>query len=392
MATVTDLGSGVNTANPSTTCSMTTTAALADQESVFVSFRISNDNPTFGSAPTFAGHNMVEVLRMAKTGTGTVVLFGYKNATGSSIASGATVTGTWTNTGTTNGGGSEMNAGKCDSVVDPTTAAATGTAQNTSATPSATTGAPPSSTKDYLSVSGLGGLLSIPATGLATPPAGYTAFSEGFNSTRLKSMYAAGKVLTQPVSAETVAWTESWANPGTASKQWAEVVALFELAASGATYTKTGSVVAGTVTSGADVFTSSETGALVAGTTFSAADAHTATRTGSVVAGGVLSGADARTAVETGSLTAGGLLAGAQAQPSQKTGSLTTNTLTAGADVHTAVRLGALTATATLAGVGVVGAPVVAVTDRFGPPSPEAAEFAGAPGANRFKPPNPRRA
>jgi hypothetical protein len=49
----------------------------------FVSFSISNDNPTFGSAPTFAGHNMVEVLRMAKTGTGTVVLFGYKNTTGS---------------------------------------------------------------------------------------------------------------------------------------------------------------------------------------------------------------------------------------------------------------------------------------------------------------------
>lgn len=235
MATVTDLGSGVNTANPSTTCAMNTTAALADQESVFLLIRISNDNPTFASAPTFgAGHNMTEVLRMAKTGTGTVVLFVYKNTTGVPIATNTAVSATWTNTGTTNGGGSEMSAGKSDAVVDPTVLAASAATQNTSTTPTGTTGAPPSATKDYLTVSGLGGLLSIPAAGLATPPAGYTAFSEGFNSTRTRTIYAAARVFTAAVSAQTVAWTENWANPGAASKQWAEVIGLFELAAAAA--------------------------------------------------------------------------------------------------------------------------------------------------------------
>lgn len=307
MPTVTVDGAGVNTANPSTTCARTTGIAVADQESYFAVLRISNDNPTF-SVATFAGHNMTEVLRMAKTGTGSVVLFGYKNATGSSIASGATCTFTWTNTGTTNGGGSEVTGAKCDSVVDPTVADTTGTAQNTSTTPSATSGTPSSSSKDYLSVSGLGGLLSISATGQATPPAGYTAFTEGYNSTRTRTIYAAAKVLTQPVSAETVAWSQTWG----ASRQWAEIVALFELAASGTNYNDTA---AGTLTLTGSVVeththTSSATGTLTLTGSKTDSFLHTATATGTIA----FTGATAETHAHTGSATGALLFTGSSSE------------------------------------------------------------------------------
>lgn len=148
-------------------------------------------------------------------------------------------------------------------------------------------------------------------------------------------------------------------------------IATFKAAVSGTTYTKTGSLVAGGGASGADAFTSTEAGSLIAGSSSTAADAFTPSRTGSLAPGGLTSAADVRIAVETGSLA--------------------TNTLTAAADEHTAARTGSLAPSALVSGVSTVGGPVTIVTVRLGPPSPSAAELAGAPGANAFGPPSPRR-
>lgn len=254
MAGATHLVAASNNSNPSTTVSGTTGAAITAGDKVIVTLFIPNSNPT-GLTVTIDGQSMTEVASARATrSNSTICTFYYDDAAGR--ASGKTVSASWTNTGTSNGGGSLLLASKAT----PTNAFVAGAPEKVSsnnglsqAPSTGSSGTPASSTANYFAYAALGVLHNV--VGQESPDNSYAAMTQAANTTRSLLLDAAWLEFTAAVAAKTETWTPSWG----ANKGWAAAILLFKETVPAAPTISVAPAVTGTETVGSTLTTDNGT-------------------------------------------------------------------------------------------------------------------------------------
>lgn len=203
-----------------------TTGAIAAGDKVIAILDLRNSNPT-GISFSVGGHAFTEDTAARSTRTDSLVVM-YWDAD-VAVASGAAVTGSWTNTGTQDGGGAQAQivaiTPDAGTVFSPGAAPARGIANGLSINPRIPAGAatvtPPSATAKYLALSAFiissGGL----AADAVTPPSGWTGFPVVNEATRQVSIWTGYQEIAAPAAALAAAWTSP-------SRNWAGTLILVE--------------------------------------------------------------------------------------------------------------------------------------------------------------------
>jgi hypothetical protein len=251
-----ELGAFSDNANPSTSITGTTFAPSAISDKIVLTLFIPNSNPT-GLTVTYDGVALTEVTGARATRNNKTLCVFYMDETANRLA-GRTVSASWTNTGTQNGGGSlaqitAITPSNTFVVGAPDVVAATNGQTLVPTTPSS--GAPSDATANYVAFAALAVQNNV--ANAEAPINGYTAMQpQVINATRSLVLDVAVREFRQPpVAAQTETWNVTWGG----ALSWCSAILMFKESVPGAPAISIAPLVTGTPAVGSTLTTDNGT-------------------------------------------------------------------------------------------------------------------------------------